>query len=72
MISFHIWLFKKIDTYIAKQCSHVEFPYFVCNGFTVVAMKGDYLEFKKCERHNSRKTINQDKDQHENFFWEPP
>jgi hypothetical protein len=29
MISFHIWLFKKIDTYIAKQCSHVEFPYFV-------------------------------------------
>jgi hypothetical protein len=20
---------KKIDTYIAKQCSHVEFPYFV-------------------------------------------
>jgi hypothetical protein len=33
MISFHIWLFKKIDTYIAKQCSHVEFPYF-CNGFT--------------------------------------
>jgi hypothetical protein len=26
MISFHIWLFKKIDTYIAKQCSHVEFP----------------------------------------------
>jgi hypothetical protein len=29
MISFHIWLSKKIDTYIAKQCSHVEFPYFV-------------------------------------------
>jgi hypothetical protein len=29
MISFHIWLFKKINTYIAKQCSHVEFPYFV-------------------------------------------
>jgi hypothetical protein len=29
MISFHIWLFKKIDTYIAKQCSHVELPYFV-------------------------------------------
>jgi hypothetical protein len=28
MISFHIWLLK-IDTYIAKQCSHVEFPYFV-------------------------------------------
>jgi hypothetical protein len=27
MISFHIWLFKKIDTYIAKQGSHVEFPY---------------------------------------------
>ncbi len=27
--SFHIWLFKKIDTYIAKQCSHVKFPYFV-------------------------------------------
>ncbi len=27
MMSFHIWLFK-IDTYIAKQCSHVEFPYF--------------------------------------------
>jgi len=43
-----------------------------CNGFTVVAMKGDYLEFKKCERQNSRKTINHDKDQHENFFWEPP
>jgi hypothetical protein len=29
MISFHIWLFKLINTYIAKQCSHVEFPYFV-------------------------------------------
>jgi len=29
MISFHIWLFKKVDTYFAKQCSHVEFPYFV-------------------------------------------
>jgi hypothetical protein len=30
MTSFHIWLFKKsIHTYIAKQCSHVEFPYFV-------------------------------------------
>jgi hypothetical protein len=29
IISFHIWLFKKINTYIAKQCSHVEFPYFV-------------------------------------------
>ncbi len=28
MISFHIWLFKKL-TYIAKQCWHVEFPYFV-------------------------------------------
>jgi hypothetical protein len=27
MISFHIWLFKKIDTNIAKQCLHVEFPY---------------------------------------------
>ncbi len=26
MISSHIWLFKKIDTYIAKHCSHVEFP----------------------------------------------
>jgi hypothetical protein len=25
IISFHIWLF----TYIAKQCSHVEFPYCV-------------------------------------------
>jgi hypothetical protein len=31
MISFHIWL-KKTNTYIAKQCSHVEFPYF---GFTL-------------------------------------
>jgi hypothetical protein len=29
MIFFHIWLFKKFDTYIAKQCSHVEFPNFV-------------------------------------------
>jgi hypothetical protein len=29
MISFHIWLFKKIHTYIVKQCSHVEFPCFV-------------------------------------------
>jgi hypothetical protein len=30
MISFHIRLFRKwIDTYIAKQCSHVEFPYFI-------------------------------------------
>jgi hypothetical protein len=29
MISFHIWLFKKLIHYIAKQCSHVEFPYFV-------------------------------------------
>jgi len=29
-ISFHIWLFKKwIHTYTTKQCSHVEFPYFV-------------------------------------------
>jgi hypothetical protein len=28
MISFHIWL-QKIDTYIAKQSSHVEFPYFL-------------------------------------------
>jgi hypothetical protein len=24
VMSFHIWLLKKIDTYIAKQCSHVE------------------------------------------------
>jgi hypothetical protein len=32
MISFHIWLFKKNETYIAKQCSHVEFPYFVIMG----------------------------------------
>jgi len=29
MISFRMWLFKKLDTYIAKPCSHVEFPYFV-------------------------------------------
>jgi len=29
MISFHIWLSKNINTCIAKQCSHVEFPYFV-------------------------------------------
>jgi hypothetical protein len=29
MISFHMCLFKKIDTYIANQCSHIEFPYFV-------------------------------------------
>jgi hypothetical protein len=28
MISFHIRL-QKFDTYIAKQCSHVESPYFV-------------------------------------------
>jgi len=27
MISFHIWLFKKLIH--AKQCSHVEFPYVV-------------------------------------------
>jgi hypothetical protein len=26
MISFHILALQKIDTYIAKQCSHVEFP----------------------------------------------
>jgi hypothetical protein len=25
MISFHILAIQKIDTYIAKQCSHVEF-----------------------------------------------
>jgi hypothetical protein len=31
MVYFHIWQF---NTYIAKQCSHVEFPYF-CNGFTL-------------------------------------
>jgi hypothetical protein len=35
MISFHIWAVQKIDTYIAKQCSHVEFPYSFCNGFTL-------------------------------------
>ncbi len=29
IISFHIQLFKKSIQYIAKQCSHVEFPYFV-------------------------------------------
>jgi hypothetical protein len=29
MISFDIWLFKKLIHNIAKQCSHVEFPYFV-------------------------------------------
>jgi hypothetical protein len=29
MITFHIWPVQKIDTYIAKQCSHVELPYFV-------------------------------------------
>jgi hypothetical protein len=28
MITFHIWLFKK-SIHIAKQCSHVELPYFV-------------------------------------------
>jgi hypothetical protein len=28
MISFHILAVQKMDTYIAKQCSH-EFPYFV-------------------------------------------
>jgi len=29
MISFHVWLFKKQKSYIAKQCSHVKFLYFV-------------------------------------------
>jgi hypothetical protein len=28
VISFHIWLFKK-SIHIAKQCSHVEFPYII-------------------------------------------
>jgi hypothetical protein len=31
-LSGKIWIqyvVQKIDTYIAKQCSHVEFPYFV-------------------------------------------
>jgi hypothetical protein len=29
MISLSYLAVQKIDTYIAKQCSHVEFPYFV-------------------------------------------
>jgi hypothetical protein len=28
MISIHIWLFKKINTYVAKQCSH-DFYFFI-------------------------------------------
>ncbi len=32
MISLSYLEVQKIHTYIAKQCSHVEFPYF-CNGF---------------------------------------
>jgi hypothetical protein len=29
MISFHIWLLKKSIQHVNKQCSHVEFAYFV-------------------------------------------
>jgi hypothetical protein len=29
MVSFHILSLPKINVYIAKQCSHVEFPYFL-------------------------------------------
>ncbi len=29
---------QTINTYIAKQCSHVEFPYFAINGFTLGPM----------------------------------
>jgi len=37
MISFHIWLFKKLIHTLPKQCSHVEFPYFVMGSFTLGA-----------------------------------
>jgi hypothetical protein len=33
MISFHVWLFKKSIHTFAKQCSHVEFPYFVMGSY---------------------------------------
>jgi hypothetical protein len=48
-ISFHIWQFKKIATYIiAKQCSHVEFPYLFCNGFTLGPTVFDNRSFEGC------------------------
>jgi len=46
MISFYIWAVQNIDTYIAKQCSHVEFPYFVMGSHKGQRHKPHYLTRK--------------------------
>jgi hypothetical protein len=52
MISFHIWLFEKWIHAFAKQCSHVEFPYFLMGSLlgqmaqaTLVLIKFDMFGF---------------------------
>jgi hypothetical protein len=46
IISFDIWLFKKLIHYIAKQCSHVEFPYFVMGSHLGANSTGLHLKVK--------------------------
>ncbi len=55
MIPFHILAVQKINRYIAKQCSHVEFSYFVMGSHLGQRHRPHQYQMKwvwKCAWHN--------------------